>query len=248
MGYAPPTDETICIEEAPDFISRAVRHVMQRTRNLNRVISPAVQEEAFGRPGEDGDAEAIRHMAMRLNSIYEDLMDWTARVRGAAMPAEFAWAVELLADVSGHTILAYREFVDSVVAQIDRLAEQIAMGKPMTPDLAVTFSIPEELVQAIRTELRRVAEVFGHRRYPDQDQGRRLHPAARSSLTAVDPVRARAGSRDRRIRARPERYRIFWPGHPSGRPPAAKHPRDRRSGDRRRSRHPSRAGAHQPVP
>jgi hypothetical protein len=293
MGYAPPTDETICIEEAPDFISRAVRHAMQRTRNLNRVISPAVQEEAFGRPGEDGDAEAIRHMAMRLSSIYEDLMDWTARVRGAAMPAEFAWAVELLADISGHTILAYREFVDSLVAQIDRLAEQIAMGKPMTPDLAVTFSIPEELVQAIRTELRRVTEVFGHRRYPDgsraeqpgtgqfrpplpapraphippdnavqpvqpgrpgmegqfQDQGRRLHPVARSSLTAVDPVRACAGSRrNRPIRARPERYRIFWPGHPSGRPPAAKHRSDRRSGDRRRSRHPSRAGAHQPVP
>jgi hypothetical protein len=174
MGYAPPTDEVICIEDAPDFISRAVRYVMQRTRNLNRVISPAVQEEAFGRPGEDGDADAIRHMAMRLNSIYEDLLDWTARVRGATMPAEFAWAVELLANVSGHTISAYRNFVDTMVTQIDRLTEQIAIGKPITPDLAVTFSIPDEMAQAIRAELRRVAEVFGRR--PPPDGGRAEQP------------------------------------------------------------------------
>ena len=135
MGYAPPTDEVICIEDAPDFISRAVRYAMQRTRNLNRVISPAVQEGAFGRPGEDGDAEAIRHMAMRLNSIYEDLIDWTARVRGATLPAEFACVVELLGNVADRTISAYRRFVDTFVAQNDRLPEQIAMGKPMTPDL-----------------------------------------------------------------------------------------------------------------
>jgi TIR domain len=167
MGYAPPTDEVICIEDAPDFISRAVRYAMQRTRNLNRVISPAVQEGAFGRPGEDGDAEAIRHMAMRLNSIYEDLIDWTARVRGATLPAEFAGVVELLGDVGGRTISAYRRFVDTFVAQNDRLPEQIAMGRPMTPDLTVTFSIQDETVEAIRAELQRVAEVFGRRPRPD---------------------------------------------------------------------------------
>jgi hypothetical protein len=167
MGYAPPTDEVICIEDAPDFISRAVRYAMQRTRNLNRVISPAVQEGAFGRPGEDGDAEAIRHMAMRLNSIYEDLIDWTARVRGATLPAEFACVVELLGNVADRTISEYRGFVDTFVAQNDRLPEQIAMGKPMTPDLTVTFSIQDEMVEAIRAELRRVAEVFGRRSRPD---------------------------------------------------------------------------------
>jgi TIR domain-containing protein len=170
MGYAPPTDEVICIEDAPDFISRAVRYAMQRTRNLNRVISPAVQEGAFGRPGEDGDAEAIRHMAMRLNSIYEDLIDWTARVRGATLPAEFAGVVELLGHVGGRTISAYRKFVDTFVAQNDQLPEQIAMGKPMTPDLTVTFSIPDETVEAIRAELRRVAEVFGRRPRPDSSR------------------------------------------------------------------------------
>ena len=41
------------------------------------------------------------------------------------------------------------------------------MGKPMTPDLAVTFSIQDEMVEAIRAELRRVAEVFGRRSRPD---------------------------------------------------------------------------------
>jgi len=40
----------------------------------------------------------------------------------------------------------------------------------------------------------------------------------------------------------------FPPGHPSERPPAAKHRRERRSGDRRRPRYPSRAGANPPVP
>ena len=167
MGYAPPTDEVICSQDAPDFISRAVRYAMQRTRNLNRIMSPATQEGAFGRPGEDGDAEAIAHMAMRLNRIYEDLMDWTARIRGATLPAEFGWAVELLGNVSGSTISTYRKFVDALVAQNDRLPEQIAMGKPTRPDLTITFSIPDEMVEAISAELRRVAEVFGRPRRPD---------------------------------------------------------------------------------
>jgi hypothetical protein len=187
MGYAPPADEVICIEDAPDFISRAVRYAMQRTRNLNRVISPAVQEGAFGRPGEDGDAEAIRHMAMRLNSIYEDLIDWTARVRGATLPAEFAYAVELLGDVGGHTISAYRRFIDTFVAQNDRLPEQIAMGKPMTPDLTVTFSTPDEMVEAIRAELRRVAGVFGPRSRPDGS--RTGQPATRQPCPTPPPPR-----------------------------------------------------------
>ena len=42
------------------------------------------------------------------------------------------------------------------------------MGKPMTPDLTVTFSIQDEMVEAIRAELRRVAEVFGRRSTPGQ--------------------------------------------------------------------------------
>jgi hypothetical protein len=185
MGYAPPTDELICIEDAPDFISRAVRYAMQRTRNLNRVISPAAQEGAFGRPGEDGDAEAIRHMAMRLNSIYEDLIDWTARVRGATLPAEFACVVELLGNVAGRTISEYRRFVDTFVAQNDRLPGQIAMGKPMTPDLTVTFSIQDEMVEAIRAELRRVAEVFGRRSRPD---GSRAGPPGRGQPRPGPPA------------------------------------------------------------
>jgi hypothetical protein len=105
-------------------------------------------------------------MAMRLNSIYEDLIDWTARVRGATLPAEYACAVELLGNVASRTISEYRGFVDTFVAQNDRLPEQIAMGKPMTPDLTVTFSIQDEMVEAIRAELRRVAEVFGRRSRP----------------------------------------------------------------------------------
>jgi len=104
---------------------------------------------------------------MRLNSIYEDLIDWTARVRGATLPAEFAGTVELLGNVASRTISEYRRFVDTFVAQNDRLPEQIAMGKPMTPDLTVTFSIQDEMVEAIRAELRRVAEVFGRRSRPD---------------------------------------------------------------------------------
>jgi hypothetical protein len=126
-------------------------------------------------------------MAMRLNSIYEDLIDWTARVRGATLPAEFAYAVELLGDVGGHTISAYRRFVDTFVAQNDRLPEQIAMGKPMTPDLTVTFSTPDEMVEAIRAELRRVAGVFGRR--PRPDGSRTGQPATRQPCPTPPPSR-----------------------------------------------------------
>ncbi len=167
MGYAPPTDEVVCIQDATEYISRAVRYAMQRTRNLNRIMSPAVQEGAFGRPGEDGDPEAIAHMAMRLNSIYKDLMDWTAKVRGAIMPTEFSRAVELLASVSDSPISEYRRFVDVLVAQNDLLPAQVAAGESVRLNLAVTFSIPDEAVEAITAELSTVAGVFRLQRRPD---------------------------------------------------------------------------------
>jgi hypothetical protein len=109
-------------------------------------------------------------------------------VRGATLPAEFAYAVELLGDVGGHTISAYRRFVDTFVAQNDRLPEQIAMGKPMTPDLTVTFSTPDEMVEAIRAELRRVAGVFGRR--PRPDGSRTGQPATRQPCPTPPPPRA----------------------------------------------------------
>lgn len=169
MDYASPTGEVISFNDAPDYMIRAGEYAIQLGENLNRVMSPAAQERAFGRKGEDGDPEAIAHLAMRMSSIYDDLMDWTAKLRGTIMPSEFRRAIALLASFNQSPISAYRKFVDDFVEQNDRLPAQIAAGEPVQLHMVLTFTIPPETTAAYKAELDRITEDLRRRMPSDEN-------------------------------------------------------------------------------
>jgi hypothetical protein len=168
MDYAPPTGEIISFEDAPDYMARAALYAIQLGENLTRVMSSEAQERAFGRPGEEGDPEAIAHLAMRMNSLYKELMDWAAKVRGAIMPPEFRRASDVLASFNRSPISAYREFVDDLVERNDRLPAQIAAGEPVQIHMTLKFAIPEETTAAYKAELDRIAENFRKQMLSDE--------------------------------------------------------------------------------
>ena len=61
------------------------------------VNDEAALERAFGAPGQAGDPDMLAHLAMRWNSVYEEFLDWGARLRGASAPSEYHNLLELLA-------------------------------------------------------------------------------------------------------------------------------------------------------
>jgi hypothetical protein len=156
IRYAAPTGMLVREDGIPDYMSTAVDDVRRLIETLNLVINPAVQERAFGAPGQSGDADRIAHMAKRWNGIYEEFMDWAARLRGVSAPSKFHELLELLARYADGSVQNYREFVNDFVAQIDRLPSAIAAKEPVQIEMAIVVEVGDEVSEAYHAEFDRV--------------------------------------------------------------------------------------------
>ena len=161
VGYAPPTGEVVSRLEAGLYIDKALRDTMQLVEEFARIMKDSdAQERAFGPPGEDGNPEALADYAKRMSGMYEGLMDWASKLRGAGIPSEFAKYVWLVASINDSSISAYREFVNDYVAANDRLPAQIAAGESVRHNWTLRFDIPDETLNAIQAEADRHINTF----------------------------------------------------------------------------------------
>ncbi|MGW5410102.1 hypothetical protein [Actinomadura geliboluensis] len=90
------------------------------------VFNDRVKLDAFGAPGSPGDPDAIMHLADRIVSAYEDLLDWASDIRGAVYPTSMKRAAELAALVAGQPAEDIRSFIDQVVSEVERLPSLLA--------------------------------------------------------------------------------------------------------------------------
>jgi TIR domain len=162
LRYAEPVLQSVLDDaEVPAFFDSAFKHVLALLANFNRVMNPEAHERAFGRLGEQGDAARIEHLAGRLIDVYEGLLDWAARMRGTVMPARFERARELVSSFVDRPVLQFREFVDRVVLEIDRVPELLRDGtEPIRIVLTLTLSMEEGLEDEFQRELDRLARTF----------------------------------------------------------------------------------------
>lgn len=82
---------------------------------------------------------------MRWSSVYEGLLDWSARLRGVSHSDRFDRAFELLAKFADEPIEEYREFVDDFVAHVDRIPSALAAKEPLVVALTLTLTISDGL-------------------------------------------------------------------------------------------------------
>jgi hypothetical protein len=155
--YAPPVGEQIKSHDAPSFLSDSLNKAGALVQSLTSMMTPEVQQHAFGPPGVPGDAEQIRQLAERWNSVYVGFLDWSARVRGARRSEDFDHAFEILAGILDRPIEEYRRFVNRFVTQADRIPAAVASKDPLKLELTLTLTIDDSLVDAFGAELRRVA-------------------------------------------------------------------------------------------
>jgi TIR domain len=161
LGYARPTyGPLLDVSETSKFLAGAFQHVRAVLANFNRIMDPKAQERAFGPLGTPGDAERIRHLAERVIAIYNDLLDWAARLRSAAVDHRFQRVVELVSASIEGPLRQFREFVDEVVAEIDRLPALLReeTTEPRRIVLTLTLSMDEEVEKELSYELERLGE------------------------------------------------------------------------------------------
>jgi hypothetical protein len=156
MGYAERSGERVTLEEIGPWLSAQTDEASHLARQLEVVLAPQAQERAFGAPGTPGDPARILHLARRSTSIYKNLMDWAAKVRGVSVPDEFRGVIAALAHLVDGPVEQYRRYVKEAVTEIDRVPAALAAGEHLRITLTVEFELRDEDLAAFSAECARV--------------------------------------------------------------------------------------------
>jgi TIR domain len=84
---------------ASRYVSNAIGDFQAATSRLTRVLQQDAQTAAFGRLGEPGNPDRIKHVAMQLINGYEELLDTTAALRNQRVPDRFGQVFDLAAQL-----------------------------------------------------------------------------------------------------------------------------------------------------
>jgi len=161
LGYRSPHGPLIDDADAATILQSALNDTQTYVANATRLLEKEPQERAFGPPGVAGNAEAIEHLAKRLVSVYEDLLDWEARVRGGRVSERFERAFALAANLVATPIREFREFFDTFADEMEQVPQKITAGGPVTLHLTLVVSINEQALEAFVAELDAIKRGYG---------------------------------------------------------------------------------------
>jgi hypothetical protein len=174
LRYAPASREVVIGGEVASYIGQLndfdniVNYISRRFKdaaNLAQEMSGLIKDEAaleqaFGAPGQDGDAERLAHLAKRWNNVYEEFLDWAASLRGASVPSEFQDLLELAARYADEPVEKYRRFVEEYAAQVnaiyDRVPAAMAAGRSIEFEVKLVLSYREGVINDYVAELNRL--------------------------------------------------------------------------------------------
>jgi hypothetical protein len=156
LEYAERTGARIADDDVAEFLQSAMDEARAIMARLGSTMKPEAQERALGAPGEPGDAERIRHLASRWNSLYADMLAWSARIRGASHSSRFNRLFAITGRFLDESIRAYREWQDSITEFADGIPAALTASEPHVMTATLTVSIPETLSAEFSDELDRV--------------------------------------------------------------------------------------------
>ncbi|MGH7735371.1 MAG: DUF4236 domain-containing protein, partial [Gemmatimonadales bacterium] len=125
-GPALPTGERLDDRLAAPHLSDAINALQQLVASLDHLFAPDRLERAFGPPGKPGDPGAIGQLAAHWTAVYEAVLNWIARIRGATVPDLYRGIYNAAAHLADEPAREYHAYVDTFVATMDQLPEQIA--------------------------------------------------------------------------------------------------------------------------
>ncbi len=151
-------------EPTSEFVSQEMGTMRRFLTTFNRVFDPKVLEEAFGRAGESGDPDRIRHVAGGVIRVYESMLDWAAEIRNTTVPGEYIDLVELTARMADGPVRQIRDFIQLVADQIARLplllreAEETGATEksPMILRLSLKLDVDPAVQKEFYAELERM--------------------------------------------------------------------------------------------
>lgn len=146
------------VSEAADYLSQEFKQIVGLVEALERVFPQDVQERAFGPPGVEGDASRIEHLADRVTSTYEGILDWAAELRQVRPPEILAPVFEIAPHMADRPVLEFREFVDNAVSQLDQVPDILSGGErdePFVIELDLSISLDQQVMAEYHRRMKR---------------------------------------------------------------------------------------------
>lgn len=146
------------IGEASRFLSSEMSQIVQLIEALERVFPPEIQEQAFGPPGVEGDAHRIEHLADRVISTYEGILDWGLQIRQIRPPDLLVPPFEVVPLMVDRPLRKFREFVDNAVTELDRLhfiIEEGNLDEPIVLNLNLHLELDNEVMDEYHRRMKR---------------------------------------------------------------------------------------------
>jgi TIR domain len=156
VRYGRVAGPTLNETEVKNYLRNALDEPKRILINFDRLFDGKSTTAAFGRPGEPGNPQAIRYLAQRIVSCYEDLLTWAALTRARHVPEKYVRAIDLLSQFVDRPLQELRTFFDDVVTTVERIPEILASkeAQPVVVKLTCTLTADQAVVDAYIRELR----------------------------------------------------------------------------------------------
>jgi hypothetical protein len=151
-----PSSAVLNADNLRKFADEVLDYLKDFTRRLGVVFSDDSQQWALGKSGEPGDPVKIDHYARRVVSLYEDLIDWAAQLRGIKARPEYARLAEIAAQFVDLPLQLMRSFFDDFVREISALPARIAAGEHVDFHLTLKIDLDDSVTDAFLREYERV--------------------------------------------------------------------------------------------
>jgi hypothetical protein len=160
LGYARPNGQYLDDHEAISLVGSTMRDLSACTDNVIRMLKPQGRERAFGLPGQPGDPALIEHIADRFIEVYEEILDATARLRGARVSKNMEPVMDSAASMADGPLKQIRNFIDQLVAETDTIPERLARDEDVIINLTLILKIDKETTTRVEWEMDRAGKAM----------------------------------------------------------------------------------------
>lgn len=151
-----PSSKILNADNLRQFPGDVINYLKTFIDRLNLAFSASSQEWALGKPDEPGDPIKIDHYARNIVSLYEELMDWAAQIRGTRARPEYIRLTEIGAQFVDLPLQLMRAFFSDFVQGISALPNRIAAGEHVDFNLTLKIDLDSSVTNAFLQEYKRV--------------------------------------------------------------------------------------------
>jgi hypothetical protein len=154
-GHRAARDFGLSLVQAIAELDQALPGVEAIAGQIDTALAPDVQERAFGKLGEEGDARLIAELADHLIAPYRGFLDWADELRADGVPEQVRDLFDLAAQLVDQPMREFRAFVDDTVTQLDDLPAALREGRPVQIKLVLRPTIDQNVQSRFHEELDR---------------------------------------------------------------------------------------------